>query len=238
MLTAKIMGIILHAIFFVLQLSSAIAKLYPPKRIELAVFQDPANQISLRISPDERNDAATASLFYNVSYYSLNRGIGAEAWFDNAVAGITCTSNHLRRKNDCSKALSAQASEVWRNDIEAPSDYLEFDFQKLVTLSKIKWQCSDDYGVQSAIQDFRLYASPYPFPSGTSSAYLLSLVERYSDNYPVPGTIKNDGTPDMRFTANKDWLARVRAVAASNTDNNRLISDISPRKGKMYPQKL
>ena len=54
------------------------------------MFQDPANQISLRISPDERNDAATASLFYNVSYYSLNRGIGAEAWFDNAVAGITC----------------------------------------------------------------------------------------------------------------------------------------------------
>ena len=199
------MGIILHAIFFVLQLSSAIAKLYPPKRIELAVSRDQANQISLRISADERNGAATASLYYNVSYYSLNQGIGAEAWFDNAGAGIACTSNHLRISTDCSKALSAQASEVWRNDIEAPSDYLEFDFQKLVTLSKIKWQCSDDYGVQSAIQDFRLYASPYPFPSGTSSAYLLSLVERYSDNYPVPGTIKNDGTPDMRFTANKDY---------------------------------
>ena len=92
------------------------------------MFQDPANQISLRISPDERNDAATASLFYNVSYYSLNRGIGAEAWFDNAVAGIIRPKT-IFEESDCSKALSAQASVVGETT-EVPSDYLEFDFQK------------------------------------------------------------------------------------------------------------
>ena len=110
--------------------------------------------------------------------------------------------------------------EVWRNDIEAPSDYLEFDFQKLVTLSKIKWQkCSDDYGAQSAIQGFSALCLAISIPKRNIFGFtsLIPGGEIQLTNDPVPGAIKNDGTPDMCLTANRDSACAVEAVTRSTS---------------------
>ena len=146
-----------------------IAKLYPPKRIELAVFQDPANQISLRISPDERNDAATASLFYNVSYYSLNRGIGAEAWFDNAVAGITCTVSV--KTCDSNALCSSDREESYSKTL---GGYTSFSTQ--ISYTKKRKNLYQDYytaGVHSDIKTENWY-----YDSAGSSAEYIGCTER------------------------------------------------------------
>ena len=111
---------------------NAYAQIYtPPKNIQLKLYNNDPNQIHVNIKPDNNNDNNENTLYYNVSYYSLNKGIGTESWFDNAAVGITCNSNHLKGSNSCDKALSSDAATIWRNDLDASlQDFLEFDFQK------------------------------------------------------------------------------------------------------------
>ena len=81
---------------------NAYAQIYtPPKNIQLKLYNNDPNQIHVNIKPDNNNDNNENTLYYNVSYYSLNKGIGTESWFDNAAVGITCNSNHLKGSNSC-----------------------------------------------------------------------------------------------------------------------------------------
>ena len=64
---------------------NAYAQIYtPPKNIQLKLYNNDPNQIHVNIKPDKNNDNSENVLYYNVSYYSLNKGLGTESWFDNA----------------------------------------------------------------------------------------------------------------------------------------------------------
>jgi hypothetical protein len=61
------------------------------------------------------------------------------------------------------------------------------------------------------------------------ATHILELTEMFTDKDPVPGKLKKDGSPDMKYTVNKEWLARVEKEFQITTSSREIQSAPTPQ---------